>query len=122
MIRKDYEFEQELRCELTLAEVQERAHDAACLVAARDRVEEKRQADSKTAKAEIDSFDARIRELSREVREHATHRMVPCVKRRNEDTKMIETWRLDTNDLIHEREMTAEERQLELLPQTEAEA
>jgi len=109
-------FEESLRCELTEAEIRERADRCARAVKERDQVDADRQASNKEAKTEIERLEIEIRSLAQEIREHATYRHVSCVERVDQDLGVMQMIRLDTGEVARERQLTASERQQALFP------
>lgn len=102
---------EELRCELSDAEVQQRGQDAARLLMQIDQLDEEKRAAAADYKEQIKAKETELRKLGREIRERAEHRDVPCVTRPNAAAGVMETIRLDTGELVRSRPLTHEERQ-----------
>ncbi len=103
-----------LKCILTKDEVADRADRAAGLLQDRDAKEEDQKARAKAAKAEIDAVEAELRRVSNEVRTKATYQDVQCERRYVYDKSKVQEWRLDTGEMISERDMNEAEKQREL--------
>src|SRR6185295_19803313 len=111
--------ERTLACKLSKHEVADRALRAAHLIQTRDNVELEAKASQGRSKAHIKQLEADIRLLSAEIRDETTDRLVQCEERKDFARNAVETVRLDTNEKIDERPMTALERQGELFPEPE---
>ena len=110
------DFDRDLRVILTTTEVAERADRAAHLIAQRDSRADMAKAAAKHAKSEIDELEATIRRLSGEVRDKACYQATACARTFDYQAgKVIET-RKDTGEVISERAMTPEERQMSFEP------
>lgn len=107
-------FSRSLRVRLSDREVADRADRAAHKLA--DVVEKKEElkASTKHQKAIIESIEAEVHQLSAEVREHSTYRMVECQTEFDYERSTVREVRLDTNEVLDERRMTEAERQREL--------
>lgn len=103
-----------LKVALTAAEIADRADRAAQLLADRDAKEADVKAAQKHGKAMIEELDAEIRRLSSEVRNQSDYRSVDCERRYNYATSTVQDVRLDTGEVIAERGMSPNERQMEL--------
>lgn len=64
--------------------------------------------------ADIQETLDRAKAAGRVVRHSAVFEEVACIERRNEENETIETIRLDNNEMVDERPMTEEDRQLPL--------
>jgi hypothetical protein len=107
-------FNRSLRCELSEGEVNERAKRITRLLSQKAQRQEAAKAATAHLKAEIKEFDAEIGKLAREVDDSACYRDVPCERRFIYRTGKVEEIRLDSKEMIYERAMDGEERQLEL--------
>lgn len=107
-------FERHLRVILNTDQVAEYADRAAHLLSERDDKEESFKASQKQAKAEIESLEAKHRELSGYVRDKAKYQETPCERRFDYSRGLVIEKRLDTEEELSERAMTADERQLGL--------
>lgn len=103
-----------LKVILTKDEVADRADRAAGLLQDRDAKEEEQKARAKAAKAEIDAVEAELRRVSNEVRTKATYQEVQCERRYVYDKSKVQEWRLDTGEMISERDMNESEKQRDL--------
>jgi hypothetical protein len=103
-----------LKVQLTVEEVAERADRAAAKIAERDQKEEEQKAANKHAKSVIESIDAEIRLLSNEVRSRASWRETLCERRWDYKAGTVTEVRTDTDEEISSRRMTDSERQMEL--------
>ena len=106
------EFESDLRVILTTEQVAERADRAAHLLAQRDNKVDMAKAAAKQAKSEIDEIDANIRRLGAEVRDKACYQPTPCIRVFDYRRGVVTESRKDTGEVLHERVMTPEERQM----------
>ena len=107
-------FERKLRVILTREEIEERADRAAHLLGERDAKEELAKAAQKHAKSEIEEIEAQMRRISGEVRDKSTYREIKCERRFDFESKKVIEFRLDTDEEIERRDMTAEELQMGL--------
>lgn len=118
---------EEIRCELSEAEIQERAHAMARAHEQIALLEEQKKASAADFREQIKEKRRELQHLVREVRERAVDREVLCETRADLGAGVMETYRLDTGDLVRSRPLTWEERQGRLFPvdeddgQTEAE-
>lgn len=103
-----------LRIELTAEEVADRAQRAAHILSERDEKESAQKAQQKHAKSQIEELEAELRRLSNEVRDRATYTQVECEERHNYKRRKVVVVRLDSNEVIEERDMTNAESQREL--------
>lgn len=107
-------FRRNLRVPLSDKEIAERAQRAAHLLSERDHKDEEMKAAAKHAKAQIAEVEAELRRVSGEIRDGATYKDVECQRRHNYRLGKIEEVRLDSLEVIAERAMTDQERQLDL--------
>jgi hypothetical protein len=101
-----------LPCTLTDAEVLERSAELAEVVTDYAEIEGEKSAHAKHFKERLDGLRSRERALAREISSRSVERDVECVIRQDPIRGCVETMRLDTGELIEDRPMTAEERQL----------
>lgn len=92
-----------LSCKLTLAERELRARETTEMLA-----EVAKRA--KTAKAEIEEVNSKLIEAARAAREGWEQREVEIEVRPNNADLTVETWRLDTGELVRVRVMSDEEK------------
>lgn len=111
---KTERYQSSLRCELNPGEVADRADRAAAMIADRDQKEADMKAAQKHAKSIIEEIDAELRRLSGEVRTRSTYRSVECERQYLYGSGTYREVRLDTGDVIYERQMTEAEMQREL--------
>jgi hypothetical protein len=107
-------FTRDLRVTLKAEEIAERADRAAQILADRDSKEEELKAHAKHAKSVIESLEAEMRRLSNEVRTKATYQEVRCERRFLYDTGKVIEVRLDTGEVLSERDMNDSEKQRDL--------
>jgi hypothetical protein len=100
-----------LRCELSEAELAQRSQDSARLVQQIDQLHEQKRAASADFREQIKAKQGELRDLAREIRERSADRDVLCESRRDVRHGVMETFRLDTGELIRSRPLTPEERQ-----------
>lgn len=103
-----------LKVILTKEEIADRADRAAGLLQDRDTKEEEQKARAKAEKAVIESIESELRRVSNEVRTKATYQDVQCERRYVYDKSKVQEWRLDTGEMISERDMNETEKQREL--------
>ncbi len=121
---RDEVWTETLRCDLSEAEVSDRAENAALAFGEAEEVEAEFKATAEEQRGQIKRLRARVGELLRAVREAAEYRSVDCVERRNEGEAKVEVIRVDTGELVRSRPFTPDERQLALgiLPQEDSKA
>ena len=103
-----------LKVILTREEIADRADRAAGLLQDRDTKEQEQKARAKAEKADIDAIEAELRRVSNEVRTKATYQDVQCERRYVYDKSKVQEWRLDTGEMISERDMNETEKQRDL--------
>ena len=103
-----------LKVILTKEEIADRADRAAGLLQDRDTKEEEQKARAKAEKAVIESIESELRRVSNEVRTKATYQDVQCERRYVYDKSKVQEWRLDTGEMISERDMNDSEKQRDL--------
>lgn len=103
-----------LKVVLTKEEIADRADRAAGLLQDRDTKEEEQKARAKAEKAVIESIESELRRVSNEVRTKATYQDVQCERRYVYDKSKVQEWRLDTGEMISERDMNETEKQRDL--------
>ena len=103
-----------LKVILTKDEIADRADRAAGLLQDRDTKEEEQKARAKAEKAVIESIESELRRVSNEVRTKATYQDVQCERRYVYDKSKVQEWRLDTGEMISERDMNETEKQRDL--------
>lgn len=111
---KREKFERHLRVILTREQVEELSDRAAHLMEEHDSKEENQKAAQKQMKAEIEAIEAKIRETLGYVRDKAKYQDVGCERVFDYARGLVIEKRLDTDEVLGERAMTAEERQLGL--------
>ena len=109
---REVAFERNLRVILTVDQVAERADRLAHLMKERDNKVEMAAAAAKHAKSEIAELEAASRRLSAEVRDKACYQAVPCTRVFDYRRGLVTETRTDTGEVIDERAMTEEERQM----------
>lgn len=103
-----------LKVLLTKEEIADRADQAAGLLEDRDNKEREQKDHAKAEKAVIDSIETELRRVSGEVRTKATWRDVQCERRFVYDKGKVQEYRLDTGEMISERDMNEAEKQRDL--------
>ncbi len=103
-----------LKVILTKDEIADRADRAAGLLQDRDTKEEEQKARRTAEKAVIDAMESELRRVSNEVRTKATYQDVQCERRYVYDKSKVQEWRLDTGEMISERDMNDNEKQRDL--------
>lgn len=101
---------EELRCDLSDAEIQQRGADAARLVTQIDALDEERRLAASDYRDQIKAKEGELRQLSREICERAVHRDVLCESRPDYAAGVMETVRLDTSELVRSRPLSYDER------------
>ncbi|MEZ4395054.1 MAG: hypothetical protein R3A48_28585 [Polyangiales bacterium] len=99
-----------LTCKLTNEERDARAHESTVLVKDYKAIEDRKSLTAKTLGAELKELRAKMEEASRAARDGHEEREVEVETRVNVMDYTIETWRLDTGELVRVRAMTDEER------------
>ncbi len=84
-----------LKCDLTAEEVRSRAEQVADIVGKREEVERDKKSANDMHKNQIQTHDADIAELSKQVREKAEYRDVDCEWQRDEEFAKMELIRTD---------------------------
>ncbi len=103
-----------LKVVLTKEEIADRADRAAGLLQDRDTKEEEQKARAKAEKAVIEQIESELRRVSNEVRTKATYQDVQCERRYVYDKSKVQEWRLDTGEMMSERDMNETEKQRDL--------
>lgn len=103
-----------LRCKLSVEQVADYADRAATLLADRDSKEDDQKARAKQAKSELEAVEAELRRVSNIVRTKAIYEDIQCERRFVYETKKVQEWRLDTGEMMSERDMNAHETQMGL--------
>lgn len=109
-------FTRELRVDLSVKQVADRADKAAHMLADRDRKVAEFKIEKSAHKKVIDELEGEIRSLNAEVRERATHQEVQCERRFDYKSGNLIEVRKDTGEVLFERPLTADENQPELFP------
>jgi hypothetical protein len=101
---------------LTDAEVAQRAADLANATQTRENLETQKSSTIASLTGDIKAQKLKISKLAKVVAERAEMRDVEIEESRDEERWMMVTKRLDTGEIISERQMTSEERQIQLFP------
>lgn len=101
-----------LPVKLTDFEVQARAHEAAELMFELDADKDAEAERRKTWRADYETRDRRLRELSRSVRERTEHRPVEVDEYPSAGRGIIEIVRRDTSAVVYSRPMTDAEKRM----------
>ncbi len=99
-----------LTCRLSSEERDARAHQSTVLVKDYKAVEDRKSLTAKSLGAEMKELRAKMEEASRAARDGHEEREVEVETRTNVVDLTVETWRLDTHELVRARAMTDEER------------
>lgn len=99
-----------LTCKLTEEERNQRAHESTVMVKNYKVIEERKSLTAKSLGAEMKELRAKMEEASRAARDGHEEREVEVETRTNVVDLTVETWRLDTHELVRARAMTDEER------------
>ena len=103
-----------LKCQLTEKEKTELSAKIAKAISDRASAEAKLKEVSASIKAQIAQLDAEISEKALQINNGYEYRNVECRMDKDYRLGSVTITRLDTGEVIRERPMTAEERQLEL--------
>lgn len=103
-----------LKCQLTEKEKTELSAQIAKAISDRASAEAKLKEVSTAIKAQIAQFDAEISEKALQINNGYEYRNVECRMDKDYRLGTVTITRLDTGEVIRERPMTGEERQLEL--------
>ena len=103
-----------LDVKLTRDEIEQRAKELAATVKERDRVDAERKALASTAKLRIDDLNAKIRALSNTVETGKEMQDVECRWEPDPMRLRMNLVRCDTGGVVSTRDMTKDERQIEL--------
>ena len=104
-----------LKCHLTEKEKTELSAKIAKAISDRSSAEAKLKEVSASIKAQIAQLDAEISEKALQINNGYEYRNVECRMDKDYRLGTVTITRLDTGEVIRERPMTAEERQMELL-------
>lgn len=107
-------FQQSLRCQLTKDEIAERANRAGHKHASIYTKEAELKAVVKHHKGIIETEEAELALLLREVRDESTYRQIECERQFDFNEKMYREVRIDTGEIINERKLLPSEAQMEL--------
>lgn len=98
-----------LSCDLTEAEVKEKADQLASTIKAREEAEAARKRDADKHKDTIKTLDGHIAGLAESVRDRSERRLVECRWERDDQARKMICHRTDTGEVIEKRAMTDEE-------------
>ena len=99
-----------LEVPLTALELEERGQTMAQLIKEHDRLEEKRKAEAKRMKDDVESVAMEIRRIGQIVEKRAEHRAIDC-----EWTQSGDVWfchRLDTGEVVDSKPVTKGDKQM----------
>lgn len=111
---KVFPYKRELTVSLTKDEIADRAKRMSHKLAERDIKEQVIREDAKRQKTVLKDMETEVRRLSNSVRDGAELRTVQCERRCNYSTGRVQDVRLDTGEILSERDMTEDERQKDL--------
>jgi hypothetical protein len=103
-----------LDVKLSREEIEQRARELAATVKEHDRIDAERKADAANAKLKLDELNAKIRKLSCAVELGSELQDVQCEWVPDSHRLRMNLVRVDTGAVVSTRDMTKEERQLEL--------
>ena len=95
----------------TEEEKREIASDLAQKINEKNELEQKKKEVAATIKAEIETAESQIAQLSTHYNQGYHHKNVKCRVDRNHETKTISYYRTDTGELVDSRRMTQDELQ-----------
>ncbi len=98
-----------LPVKLTPAELATKSGELAANVIANLDLQDRAKAEAKGWKEKIDESGKVVKKLARVVRSESEDRLVTVHQRYDLGRRVIETWRLDTNEVVETRSMTAQE-------------
>lgn len=104
-------FSESLICQLTADEVAERADRAARLQHDHDELAAEMASAAKGYKAKLVRIEDEQRRLLDEVRTRQGYRPVECERQPDYEAGLLRTVRLDTGEIVRQRQLTPEERQ-----------
>jgi hypothetical protein len=111
---KVFPYKRELTVALTTTEVADRAKRMSHKLAERDIKEQVIKEETKRQKTVLKDMETEVRRLSNSVRDGAELRTVQCERRCNYSTGRVQDVRIDTGEVLSERDMTEDERQKDL--------
>lgn len=111
---KRQEVQHECMVALTKDEVIERATELAGLLGDHSEQEEEFKEESKQKRAELKELRERIDELGEVVRTKKEKREVNCYEIPDYEKEVVEVFRSDTDERVHARQLTPEDRQQQL--------
>lgn len=104
-------FSESLMCQLTPEQVAERANRAARLQHDADELTSKLASETKRYKTSIQRSTMEQHRLLDEVRTRQGYRPVECERQPDYEAGLLRTVRLDTGEIVRQRQLTPEERQ-----------
>lgn len=118
-MNEDQDFEtvetvKNLKCVLSPDEVRVYGQDLAKENASRDESEERKKEIDAQLKAEIESHSTKALSLARKINNGYEYRDVKCHELKDYRRGIVTIMRQDTNEIVSERAMTAEERQVKI--------
>ena len=111
---KVFPYKRELTVALTKDETADRAKRMSHKLAERDIKEQVIKEETKRQKTVLKDMETEVRRLSNSVRDGAELRTVQCERRCNYTTGRVSDVRVDTGEILSERDMTEDERQKDL--------
>lgn len=114
MTKKTEQIVMTLPVQLTTDELLERGKVLATATIKLRELDSQKKEMAKQLKGQMDVIDAEIHNLEQQVESGTEPRQVDCEISWDYQNGTIRTMRLDTHEIISERDMTLEERQLEL--------
>lgn len=101
----------ELLVGLTREQVEDRASELSMLIASYDIEDAQAKERAKHDKMKLRDMNTDLRRLGNVVRDKCEKKLVPCERRMNFTQGRVTDVRLDTGDVLEERDMTDDERQ-----------
>lgn len=111
---KRREVQHECSVALSKDEVIERASELANLLAEHSEKDEEFKEEAKQTRTELKELHERIDELGEVVRTKKEKREVNCYEIPDYEKEVVEVFRSDTNERVHARQLTPEDRQQQL--------
>lgn len=107
-------YQKELPCHLTDHEILEKAKELAQTLITFRKTEEERKVQSQILKGKMDDMQKEVNRLQREINTGQEERLVDCIVVRDFERKRVIKSRLDTGEILSDREMADHERQVSL--------
>jgi hypothetical protein len=109
----------ELECQLTAEEIRNLGVALANAIGELDSLDQEKATFMADLKSRRKDARAKMKLLAEKIRTGSEMRLVECRIEKDFLANAVRTYRLDTGELVEERAMTPEERQMMLVPETE---